>query len=91
MTTPLERQILTHYWLYDKQYDGPDSCVAKKFIRVMVARGILREGRDGIIYGNRDALEPYMKALEAIPLPINEWYVPAPPTFGPGEFPCAPT
>jgi hypothetical protein len=75
-TTPLEREILTHYWCYADPHphefkrDTLQHTIIERYIRLGLLK---REG--GVVHPNRPALEPYMEALSAVPLPTQKWIV----------------
>lgn len=75
MTTPLEREILTHFYITTEDYDYRGSNLRHDIVRQFVARGLLIE-ENGKIRGNDAALEPYMDALAEVPLPVMKWIVP---------------
>lgn len=88
MTTPLEREILTHYWTRATPFLGGSEHWTKlhcEIVERFVAAGLLiqnecRNGEDRPdrwISANCDALEPYMDALAAVPLPERRWVVPS--------------
>lgn len=90
-TSPLEREILTHYWTRISDWKGDRkkwTDLDHKIVSRFVGLGLLRGGigtathEDGWHYNlfeaNREALEPYMQALAKVPLPVKrtEWIVP---------------
>jgi hypothetical protein len=89
-TSPLERAILTHYWCHPTPYKGGSENWAPAetaAVEYFLARKLLKfvpntdkEGTLGYhIEANRDAIEPYMGALAAVPLPVQKWVVPDEP------------
>jgi hypothetical protein len=83
-TSPLEREILTHYWVSPTDFRGnwqEWGCVVRGIIDRFVDLGILErvltpdEGAP-TIRGNAAALRPYMDALANVPLPVQIWAVP---------------
>lgn len=82
MTTPLEREILTHYHCYPGPFrGGSENWTPHIFglVEGFVARGLLEQVADGRhlkIVPNRLALEAYMEALAKVPLPVQQWVVP---------------
>lgn len=73
MTTPLEREILAHYYCSDAPY----TCRSDVHIRAVdafVKLGLLISDEQGV-RANRYALEPYMRALDNVPLPVQRWVV----------------
>lgn len=80
MTTPLERAILTHYYVSPTPYPN-ESSLSVELVSRFVDLGLLRRldfhNEFGAkIEGNKDALEPYMDALAAVPLPVQRWVIP---------------
>lgn len=83
-TTPLEREILTHYWSRTDEYRGnwqEWGCVVRTTIERFVEMGLLERVANPdlgarTIQGNADALRPYMDALANVPLPVRTWLVP---------------
>jgi hypothetical protein len=80
-TTPIERAILTHYWVSPEpwkrgsEYWTPtDSEIVCKFVSLGL---LVQTPCDGFgkIVANQDALRPYMEALAAVPLPTQKWVV----------------
>lgn len=80
-TTPLMREILTHYYVYGDNFPRESAAISALCAR-FAELGLLR--RLPLIpveliqryEANRDALQPYMEALGAIPLPVCSWAVP---------------
>ena len=88
-TTPLEREILTHYATTSGPYrGGADNWTPThhEIVQRFVDLGLLirHHGADGLqrIRANDEALRVYLAALAAVPLPVQRWVVPAAP--GPG-------
>lgn len=82
-TTPLEREILTHYWSTPGPYlGGSENWKATHglLVQKFVDLGLLvrYDGEDGFphIRGNQDALRLYMEALSMVPLPVQRWIIP---------------
>lgn len=83
MTSPLEREILTHYYCYEGSYKGGSenwSSPVREAVERFIKLGLLIHMRSDAGYStlsaNRDALEPYMDALGTVPLPEQRWVVP---------------
>lgn len=81
-TTPLEREILAHYAVYGGPYLGGDQNwreVHHSIINTFTHLGLLYydvvDG-DPVLKGNRAALDVYMAALAAVPLPSLRWSIP---------------
>jgi hypothetical protein len=75
MTTPLEREILTHYYVRPGEFPRSSEFIEdlhRKFFKA----GLLEVNNDGDYVGNREALEVYMEALDAVPLPVRTWGIP---------------
>lgn len=75
MTTPLEREILTHFYVCGAPYDIKGSQLRLNIINRFVAAGLLIRNPDGVVVGNDLALRAYMDALAAVPLPTQKWVV----------------
>lgn len=83
-TSPLEREILTHYYTSPEPYKGGSehwgklhSEIVDKFVKLGLlerrpnpATGLLK------VYGNDAALHVYMRALAAVRLPEQHWVIP---------------
>ncbi len=81
MTTPLEREILTHYYVMAEPYQGGSEnwnpCVSG-IVNVFIRMGLLIRC-DGRLRANEPALRVYMDTLAAVPLPVQRWVIPEPP------------
>ena len=79
MTTPLEREILTHYWTTQgPPFRGGPATWSDSVGGVMdglIALGVLVREADGTVRGNEAALKVYMEALAAVPLPVQKWVI----------------
>lgn len=80
MTTPLEREVLTHYYVSPEPWPRLN-IHNRDLIDRFVKAGLLRLTMEPNAYGSyvegvREALEPYMEALAAVPLPVQRWVVP---------------
>lgn len=77
MTTAFEREILTHHFVSDAPFPR-DSDLYRRTAKHFAILGLLKlEGFDGEkVSGNQNALRPYMEALAAVPLPVNQWVIP---------------
>lgn len=89
-TSPLEREILTHYWARSGDWKGDrtkwtslDHDIVSRFLELeLLQLDAPATHKDGWNYNlfkaNREALEPYMRALAQVPLPVKrtEWIVP---------------
>lgn len=78
MTTPLEREILTHHWVTAEPY-GEGRTLSKLHHEIMdrfVDAGLLVRLSNGDTEGNYEALSLYMQALADVPLPTKEWAIP---------------
>lgn len=80
MTTPLEREILTHYWVSPEPFPRTSQFIVslhQRFIRMGLLKKLDTENEYGSwVTGNFKALEPYMAALANVPLPVQSWTVP---------------
>lgn len=85
MTTPLERAILTHYWVSPgpwkegSDFWKPADCEAvDKFVELGLLKKVSNDMHPGTTYtmANDEALAPYMEALAAVPLPVQRWVIP---------------
>jgi hypothetical protein len=91
-TTPLEREILTHYATTAGPYRGGSENWTEthvEIVRRFIDLGLLMsfKGEDGRqhVAQNEPALRLYMAALAAVPLPVQRWVVPAVADAEPGE------
>jgi hypothetical protein len=93
-TTPLEREILTHYATTPGPYLGGSENWAEvhaKIVQHFIELRLLisHQGADGRSHlrANEEALRAYMDALAAVPLPVQRWMVPPPqaPSEGSGD------
>lgn len=83
-TTPLDREILTHYWVSPEPFlKGSENWTQTHhdIVNKFLGLGLLRHEDDGTgfhrIRANPEALKPYMDALAAVPLPVKKWLIPA--------------
>lgn len=76
MTTPLEREILTHYWVSTGEFPRRGHLtqeIEERFIR----RGLLRRHPlSKKVESVEAAMRVYMEALAAVPLPVQSWSIP---------------
>ncbi len=84
-TTPLEREILTHYATSPGPYLGGSGNWAEIHVKIVQRFIDLRllishQGADGRSHlrANEEALRVYMDALAAVPLPVQRWVVEVP-------------
>lgn len=78
-TTPLEREILTHYWTSPAPFPRCHVDAVREAIERFVRLGLLSYDPAANEYrGVKEALRPYMETLDAVPLPVQRWDVPAP-------------
>ena len=78
-TTPLEREILTHYWTSPAPFPRCHVDAVREAIERFVRLGLLSYDAAANEYrGIKEALRPYMEALDAVPLPVQRWEVPPP-------------
>lgn len=77
MTTPYEREVLTHHYTCSEPFPC-QTILYSQTVERFVELGLLvrAEGVDRPL-ANCDAMEPYMAALAAVPLPVQRWIVPA--------------
>jgi len=83
-TTPLEREILTHYATTAGPYRGGSANWTEthaKIVERFIDLGLLIafKGADGArhVRSNEEALRAYMGALATVPLPVQRWVVPS--------------
>jgi len=83
-TTPLEREILTHFATTAGPYRGGSENWTEthaQIVRRFIDLGLLISctDADGLprIRPNEEALRVYLAALAAVPLPVQRWVVPA--------------
>jgi hypothetical protein len=77
-TTPLEREILTHYWTSPTPFPRCHVDAVREALERFVRLGLL--SYDAVTkeyHGVKEALRPYMEALDAVPLPVQRWDVPS--------------
>jgi len=80
-TTPLEREILTHYWMSPGPFPRCHVGAVREAVERFVRLGLLSYDAAANEYrGVKEALRPYMEALDAVPLPVQQWQVPPPST-----------
>lgn len=75
MTTPYEREILTHYYISLAPFPRADAPLFKMTIDKFIKLGLLERDGDEI-KGVEGALRIYMDALAAVPLPVHPWIQP---------------
>jgi hypothetical protein len=75
--SPLEIKIMLHFYYSPKGTDYPDgsSSAYADAIAVFRSHGILRLSENSHIYANPEALEVYVEALMAVPLPTQKWVI----------------
>lgn len=76
VTTPLEREILTHYWVSMHEFPRRTpliEVIEEGFIKLGLLR---RHPVSNKIEGVDAALRVYVDALAAVPLPVQIWSVP---------------
>lgn len=87
MATIYQMQILMHYHCSYAEYKNKDAPIFKETIDHLINLGLINRGpqinphlpqgmSDPEYHGNREALAVYIKALEAIPFPVNIWVLP---------------
>ena len=80
-TTPLDREILTHFYCCPGPFPRSSVGITNQ-IRLFLRLGLLRidtaAPHGSAVVANRPALEAYMEALGAVPLPVKTevWAVP---------------
>lgn len=81
--TPLQVEILLHYWYCpdDFKLHSEGNAGKKKFCEELVRLGILSKASKGTNFyeANMEALRPYVEAVLAVPLPVQVWVVPEKP------------
>ena len=81
--TPLEIEILLHYYCTPGDFEPErlDAPGVKAAIDRFIWAGLLVDQRDSVPPGeslytaNREALNVYIEALKAVPLPTRQWVV----------------
>jgi hypothetical protein len=83
MSSPLEIELLLHYWCSatDHPHVAKNLGLAwREAADRFVERGLLRRAdiaTEGRLYtGVSEALEPYVNALTAVPFPVQQWILP---------------
>lgn len=81
MTTPYEREILTHYFTRAAPWkDGSENWkpLDHEIIDRFITLGLLIQihSPETKIEANHDALRVYFEALAAVPLPVQRWVTP---------------
>lgn len=76
--TPLQIKILLHYWACGDDFRGGDfsAPAVRDAIDHFDSLGLIVRGEKVGYTANRAALEPYVRALEAVPLPVQQWVIP---------------
>lgn len=79
-TTPLDREILTHYYVSPEPFPrsgGSNSETVQRFIRLGLLVELPQANKYGsTIEANREAIRVYMDALGRVPLPVQRWVIP---------------
>ncbi len=75
--TPLEVEILLHYYYSPHDYENLDAPAIKEAMEKFCKAGILTEwiNRTPRFYKNDEALELYIKAICSVPLPTRKWII----------------
>lgn len=83
MTSPLERAILAHYYCSPEPYMGgsenwsiPVNQAVDRFLEMGLLEAKAVAGGGVKIFPNSAALQVYMEALSAVPLPVQRWVIP---------------
>lgn len=81
MTTKVEVapafiEVLLAFWYDPNARERDWSPGQVEFISRLESRGILTRHYDGRLGCNPDALKPYIIAVCAVPLPIQQWVIP---------------
>ncbi len=72
--TPLAVQMLLHYWCCNEQFPNQTSQAQREAIRYFEKMGLVSiDPATNVVTPNRDALNPYIEAVLAVPLPIQKW------------------
>lgn len=84
-TSPLEREILQHYYCLVGPYGGGEEkwspsvrSAVDRFLNLGLLIQCLSDvpGGGSYIKANDQALKPYMEALSNVPLPVQKWVIP---------------
>lgn len=77
MTTPYEREILTHFYISSGPFPRADAPEYRRTVHRFVKLGLLKydpaNNDEWAPIGVKPALDAYMAALAAVPLPTCEW------------------
>lgn len=76
--TPLEIEILLRYHYQDDEPPNADAPAVKEALEKFVKAGILGKRDDGTHWAVHKALDLYIEAITAVPLPVRIWQLPAP-------------
>lgn len=79
VTTPLEREILSHYYCKADPYRACSPDAHDRVVHRMLSKGLLREipkNEFGSRWGPTPGLHAYMEALAALPFPVQKWVMP---------------
>jgi hypothetical protein len=82
MSTPFEREILTHYWTSPGPFPRPTQLyheIVDRFVKMGLLVALKSPNQYGsLISGQTDPMCVYQEALAAVryPIPIQEWRIP---------------
>jgi hypothetical protein len=81
MSTPFERDILTHHWVSPAPFPREAAPLYAQLVEVFIKRGLLRRLPEPNSYGcmvdgQTEAMLVYQAALMAVPYPVQEWRIP---------------
>ena len=74
-TTPLDREILTHYYTTPGPFPRDSPHISDQ-TQYFLDLELLTKDSDGDVVSNDAALQVYMDALGAVPLPVKKWVQP---------------
>lgn len=74
MTTPFEREVLTHHYVSNAPFPRLSALYFETALRFVRLGLLFPQGPNGFRPG--PALAVYMEALAAVPLPVQKWVVP---------------
>lgn len=77
ITTPFERELLTHYYVSPAPFRREDFAEITRFVELGLLKRLDSPNEYGAtVTGNHEALRVYMDALGQVPFPVQRWVVP---------------